>query len=100
MHLQFIAWIDGTGDWRAARCVTLRVSTTSSAVAYARAVHAPTASLLAARRLVLEAHQEEARRPGTRASRARRQSDSRIEKRVARVAEAFDTGSAFPEASS
>ena len=41
MHLQFITFKNGTGDERAARCVTLRVSTTSSAVAYARAVHAP-----------------------------------------------------------
>ena len=97
VHLQFISWIDGVGDWRAARCVTLRVATTSSAVAYARAVHAPTASLLAARLLVVEALREEARRPGTSASRLRRRCDARVEKRVASVAEAFDAGGAFPE---
>ena len=98
MHLQFITFKNGTGDERAARCVTLRVSTTSSAVAYARAVHAPTASLLAARLMVLEAHRDDARNaPVMRSSRTRDQS-RRIEKRVARVAEAFGAEAAFPEA--
>ena len=98
MYLQFITLQNGTGDERAARCVTLRVSTTSSAVAYARAVHTPTASLLAARLMVLEAHRDDARNaPGMRSSRTRDQS-RRIEKRVARVAEAFGAEAAFPEA--
>ena len=98
MYLQFITLQNGTGDERAARCVTLRVSTTSSAVAYARAVHAPTASLLAARLMVLEAHRDDARNaPVMRSSRTRDQS-RRIEKRVARVAEAFGAEAAFPEA--
>lgn len=98
MYLQFITLKNGTGDERVARCVTLRVSTTSSAVAYARAVHTPTASLLAARLMVLEAHQDDARNaPGMRSSRTRDQS-RRIEKCVARVAEAFGAEAAFPEA--
>lgn len=111
MHLQFITWIDcnGIGDEneRSARCVTLRVSTTSSAVAYARAVHLPTASLLAARRLVLEAHEDDTLRVGAGSSASSRKntgaSVARIEKCVSRVAEAFSAGAdsspaPFPEA--
>ena len=114
VHLQFITWIDGNGNGngdeneRSARCVTLRAPTTSSAVAYARAVHAPTASLLAARRLVLEAHQDDTRRVGAGSSASSRKntgaSVARIEKCVSRVAEAFSGESfssspaPFPEA--
>ena len=91
-----------------ARCVTLRAPTTSSAVAYARAVHAPTASLLAARRLVLEAHQDDTCRVGAGSSASSRKntgaSVARIKKCVSRVAEAFSGESfssspaPFPEA--
>ena len=113
VHLQFITWIDcnGIGDEneRSARCmcVTLRVSTTSSAVAYARAVHLPTASLLAARRLMLEAHEDDTLRVGAGSSASSRKntgaSVARIEKCVSRVAEAFSAGAdsspaPFPEA--
>lgn len=106
MHLQFITWI-GDENERSARCVTLRVSTTSSAVAYARAVHLPTASLLAARRLVLEAHEDDTLRVGAGSSASSRKntgaSVARIEKCVSRVAEAFSAGAdsspaPFPEA--
>ena len=97
MYLQFITLKNGTRRAPPAPCVTLRVSTTSS--------RWPTRAPCTRRRRRSRGATYGARgTPGRRAKRARmrssrtRDQSRRIEKCVARVAEAFGAEAAFPEA--
>jgi hypothetical protein len=56
VYVQFVLWTSsGPGAARVARCMTRRLPTTGSQRAYLRAVHAPTAALLAAKKVALDA---------------------------------------------
>jgi hypothetical protein len=80
VYLQFVLWRDDASGGRVARCMTRRVPTTSSNVAYLRAVRPDVAALLAAKKAALDA-QSPAVGPAEAAD--------RVEARVLDVADVF-----------
>ena len=94
MFLQCIVWVD-TESTRVAKCATVRVPITASRVAYARAIDVPVASLLAAKKTVLDVQK-------TKSAKSAEIVSKWIEHRVRDVARCFsgDAGSKntpFPE---